>query len=283
MLLPGLTYQIAAPLANLIPASWPRVSVGNSRFAVAGRLAQGDGCDVFLARRDSNLTEMVVLKILRAPQDRDLLQREWKLLGEIREAAEKAASSVARLLPQRVTHGTARCAGKPDRLASVFRWRSGFQLSLAQLPSGLDARAAVWMWNRMLAQLDRLHGLGFVHGAVLPPHCLIHPRDHGLVMCGWSAAARSVKAAPRLATSAQWNALVPPGPPTAAGDVAMSARCIAHLLAKSQVPSGLLELIQRVSAPERASTAGQVLEQLREASSAAFGPPSFHRLALPGW
>ncbi len=52
----------------------------------------------------------------------------------------------------------------------------------------LDPRDAAWMFRRLLAALGHAHVAGVVHGAPLPPHVLIHPEQHGLVLVDWSHA-----------------------------------------------------------------------------------------------
>src|SRR5437764_536625 len=104
----------------------PRFGVAGKRYVLLGLLAKGDGSDVFLARRDQPLTELVVVKVLRALGDRDLLDREQRALAALEKSDAKGGDYFASLLPQRVGHGPIGTADGVLRHASVFRWRTGF-------------------------------------------------------------------------------------------------------------------------------------------------------------
>src|SRR5437773_4261505 len=119
----------------------PKVRVAGLPYVLLGRLGVGDGCDVFYARRDARLTELVVLKVLRAPEDADLLAREWSVLQSLHSARAAGAEHFTRLLPQPVAHGALDAPDVAARPASVFGWRSGFVHTLAdvarQFPRGV--------------------------------------------------------------------------------------------------------------------------------------------------
>src|SRR5207237_753542 len=138
----------------------PRVGVAGRLYVVLGKLGEGDGSDVFLARRDALLTEMVVLKVARALADQDLLDREW---------------------------------------------------------SALEA-------------LSRSEAKGSDYFSVL-----VQPRHHGVGLGGWSTAARTDAREPVAALSARarpfyTDALWAGAPPSRAGDIAMSARSMIHVM-----------------------------------------------------
>ena len=250
--------QFCVPLP--LPVSHPtpdlgRISLGNHGYRVHGRLARGSHCDVFLARRDAALTEMVIVKVAREFEEQHVMQ-EWKTLAQLHQRA--AGGFLQALLPQPVAIGVARCPGKAERPASVYRWRSGFQFTIedarSQYPAGVEGRACVWMWNRLLDQLGCLHQLGYAHGAVTPAHLLLHPRDHGLVLCGWSRCA--------------------PGPTRE--DISQSAHCIAYLLG-SEVPLQLTQLVQRAG---KMTDALELKAELKRVAQEVYGPPRFHAFVL---
>lgn len=285
-------------------AHLPRATVAGRDYRVLGRLARGDGSDVFLARRVGRLSELVVLKIVRAMADGDLLAREWRALEALHGSDAQGAHYFARLLPQLVAHGSYTGSDGMARPASVFRWRSGFLHTLDEVaqhhPEGVDGRTAVWMWKRTLELLGFLHRSGWVHGAVLPQHLLIHPRDHGVVLVGFSSATRIAARAPLPAVSADNRVYYPStlwdgAPPTPASDIAMSARCMVRVLggdpAKGtlprQVPAPLADLV-RVYAdpsprPPPTQDAWALMQEVGHMGSAAYGKPKYHRLVMPGW
>lgn len=294
------------PAGDLYPGR-PRVHVGGATYAVMGRVARGEGSDVFLARRDARLTELVLLKVLRAAGDADLLAREWKMLEALHASTAQGAAYFTSLLPQPVAHGTLANDAGYTRAASVFRWRSGFQHTLEDVareyPDGVDPRAAVWMWKRALELLGWVHRAGYVHGAVLPQHLLVHPRDHGVVLAGWSAAVRSHPRAsePLPVTCAAGRAYYPDDAwtgalPTPATDITMSARCIARALGgdpwadalPDAVPGPLAALVRAYADPAsraggRTDDAWALMERVGQAGREAFGPPRYHPFTMPGW
>ncbi len=278
----------------------PRVHVEGRTYALLGRVARGDGSDVFLARRDARLTELVLLKVLRATSDADLLAREWRVLEALEDSDAQGADYFQRLLPQRVAHGRLTGEGVEPRPASVFRWRSGFVHTLDDVrrahPSGVDPRAAVWMWKRLLESLGWVHRAGYAHGAVIPAHVLVHARDHGVVLVGWSSAVRYEKLP---ATSASARAYYPVGAwerreAGATTDLVMAARAIAHALGgdpstgavPSSVPAPLAELVgayATLSEGAPADDAWEMIERVSRAGREAFGPPRFVPFTMPGW
>lgn len=60
-------------------------------------------------------------------------------------------------------------------------------------PNGVDPRASVWIWKRLLELLGWVHRAGYTHGAVIPHHLILHAKDHGVVLAGWSSVVRSGK------------------------------------------------------------------------------------------
>jgi hypothetical protein len=281
----------------------PRATLAGVRYAVLGRLGRGDGSEVFLARRDTRLSEWVVLKVARAQEDAPLIAREFEVVQELLGSKAQGAEHFRRLLPQPVAVGPLRDPSGGSRGAAAYRWRSGFQHTfsevLAAYPSGVDPRAAVWMWKRVLELLAFVHASGYVHGAVLPPHLLVHPRDHGVVLVGWTCAVRFASRQPLPAWSSRHRAFYPGdvwdgAAPTPATDLAMSARSISAVLGgdpeTGRVPPGvpppLADLLARQVNPgarQALNDAWALKEQLDAAAAESFGPPQYTPFTLPGW
>lgn len=277
-----------------------RLWVGGARYALLGRIAQGEGADVFLGRRDGRLTELVVIKVLRAPGDGDLLAREHEVLTALEASRAQGAPHFTRLLPQRVALGTARLGMRGElgeRRVAVHRWRSGFVHTFDDVarehPLGITAGHAVWMWKRVLELLGWIHASGWVHGAVLPPHLLVHARDHGVTLIGYSRAVPAGRPLPAfsddhrgLYPAAVWGG----GPATPATDVTMSARCLARVLAGvlgtggGDVPGPLRALIDAHAgeAPPIAD-AWALRDRLDEVARGVLGSPRFVPFTLSGW
>lgn len=280
-----------------------KIRVGDRRVVVLGRLAEGDGCDVFLARSDSRLAELLLLKAPRTTEAEAHLTRGWRALERLQESETQGAEFFSGLLPQQVALG--RIGGAKGRFCGIYRYRSGFVHTfedlLAEHRGGVDGKAIVWLWKRVLELLGWVHQSGWVHGAVLPQHLLVHARDHGVTLVGWSAATSNARAAreplpltsePRRAfyPEAQWQGR----PATPASDLTMTARCVLYALGgdvearrvPASVPaaiSALLEAYLDDGGAGRTDDAWALKERVSEAGRAAYGPPRFNRLRMPGW
>jgi hypothetical protein len=239
-------------------------------YAVRGLLARGARADVLLAERVRCPTELVVLKVLRAGTAvaSDAASREHALLVRLAGSTSDAAPFFTTLLPQPLGVGPLQSRDLPERPAIAYRWRSGFQHTLADVreayPHGIDGRAAVWMWRRVLALLAWTHATGFAHGAVVPEHVLVHPRDHAAVLVGWS------KCAARATASE-------------AADIAMSARAILHTVDRAGLPEELGRLLDDVATGALDLDARALADRVLDRATAAFGPPTFHPFTMPGW
>lgn len=278
-----------------------RVWVGGHRYALLGRIAQGESTDVFLARRDGRLTERVLIKFLRTDGDEDLLDNERRVIEALEKSRYQGAPYFVPLLPQRVDSGLARLGkngNEGEKRASVVRWRSGFVHSMNDVftthSSGIIPEASVWMWKRMLEMLGWVHKSGFVHGAILPQHTLLHARDHGVVFVGWSAATAIGKNILALNPKAReyypdfvWQG-APAIPRT---DIAMSARIVLKALggkvdrAPSRVPEPLARLLEGHAngTGHLPDDAWATRDDLDNTARQVFGPPKFFPFSMPGW
>jgi hypothetical protein len=289
---PGASWGMALRAADeaLDPSIDPRRAwtIAGRRYVVAGRLASGESSDVFAAERTGRVRERVIVKVLRTRDDADLIEREWRAVHSMHESQAQGAPFFSTLLPQPVGRGKIE-----GHVALVYRWRSGFVHTLADVlrafPGGVDPRAAVWMWRRTLELLGWVHASGWVHGAVLPRHLLVHARDHGVVLCGWScASANATSVVPAIVDADR--ALYPPSaaaPATAALDVAMAARCIAHVLGgdasalPSSVPAPLAEIVLAFANARRTDDAWVAKERVAAAAVECFGPSRYVPFEMP--
>lgn len=266
----------------------PRLNLGGRSYVLEGRLAEGDSTTVYRARWVVRLGEVVVIKVLAAMADADLLRREWQTLQQLRASTVQGADHFLTRLPAPVASGLVE-TDRP-RLASVFGWKSGFVHTLEEVgqvySTGVPGQAQVWLLKRLLELLGFVHRSGFVHGAVTPEHILVHPRDHGATLVGWTcsqpADGRPLSARPR-----RWLALyegATQATPTL--DIQLACRCV------QAVGGWHLPGARRAAPLERVLTAGArgehadawaLAELLTAASREAFGPPAWHPLRLPGW
>jgi hypothetical protein len=198
-------------------------------------------------------------------------------------------------VPQRVAHGIARLGlhgDEGERRVSVMRWRSGFVHTMRDVldayPSGVSAETSVWMWKRMLEQLGWTHRAGWVHGAVLPEHLIVHARDHGVLLVGWSRAARPGESLVAISEGAEdfYPSEAASGAPVSTRtDLTMSARMVLKALGAQHVPAPLAELLDTHARGDAAmeSDAWALKDRLDATARDVFGPPRFVPFAMPGW
>jgi hypothetical protein len=276
------------------------VSVAGAHYRVLGRVARGESSDVFLAERARRLTERVLLKVLRAPSDADLLEREWRTLEALRASKAPGTPQFSPRLPLPVGRGVVQAPGLAPRPCLVFGDKSGFVHTfddvIAAHPGGLDPRHAVWMWRRLLELLGWVHQSGWAHGALLPQHLIVHARDHGVAVVGWSCAQPRGGAEPLDVVDPTRHAFYPPAllsgaPPSAASDLAMAARCVAyaadggHVRVPPSFPEPLAALLRPYVEADTppAGDARQLEQRVSAAAREAFGARAYVYLSMPGW
>lgn len=287
----------AEPVPSSLPDDErPRLAVAGRTYAVEGLLAKGDSSNVYRGRWVRRLGELVVLKVLRSRRDADLLHREFTVLERLHKSDAQGAEHFVRRLPQPIGIGASRDA--PDgRPVAVYGWQSGYVHTLEEIvrehPNGVEGEAAVWLFKRQLELLGFAHRAGFLHGAVLPPHVLVHPRDHGAILVGWSAATELSRGERLSAVSRNWRPFYPRevlanggvGPAT---DIAMAARSVlASAGAKGfdrapSLPAKLARLLVD-AAGGRYDDAWALLDGVEQVSRSCFGAPSYHPIRMPKW
>jgi hypothetical protein len=276
--------------------SW--VSFGGSHWATGEIVARGEVSDVYAARRARWPTERALLKVLRDRRYAPAFEHEWEVLTALQDSAAAAGGSFAGRLPQPILHGDMTAGAPAGARAMLLSWADGFRHTFEDVrgayPHGIEPRASIWIWRRILETLAFLHRSGFVHGAVLPQHLLVEDGEHGVRLVGYRAAdhpgarlrdvcARFEEIYPRALLGRR--KLQP------ALDLAMSARCLAALLGgdpasgtvPAAVPAPLAEEIGRVASldGEPASEAWALRERLGELARELFGPPTFCPLRMP--
>lgn len=250
---------------------------GGESYQLLQLLGSGEISQVHLARRVGVLPLLVTIKLSSASSSSAHYSREAGVLRELQTVqSDSAGAYFSQLLPEVVAEGPVEGNGHGQH-ALVLRHPNGFWGSLAALNArygqGLDPRHAVWIWRRILGVLRFIHSVGWAHRDVRPEHALVHPKDHGVRLIGWSAAQKGA------------------GAKDQAADLLRSARVVLVLLSgasgagslPSQVPAGLAQFVTRAAQDEdfcRAQGAEGLDNLLREEARAAFGPPVFVPLAI---
>jgi hypothetical protein len=290
-------FERAAKLRDEEASAMPNVvRVGDVPYAIEGRIARGDSSDVFLARRAHRVTERVVIKVLRALDEPLLLTTEAAALRAFQFSTAAGSAHFSRLVPQLVHESHVVDDDGTKRPAIVVRHASGFSATLADArqayPLGVDPRAAVWMWRRAIEVLQWVHAQRVVHGAVLPQHLVLHARDHGVMMIGWSRSTTpgeplraAVKAQRDFYPDDAWNG----GAVDLALDLAMAARCIAFVLGgdpksgdvPSSVPKPIAKLVETCASGRAGDDAHALHGIVGDAAREAYGPPTYVPFELP--
>ncbi|MFM9927969.1 protein kinase family protein [Variovorax sp. H27-G14] len=247
-----------------------------ARYRVLAPLATGEHSEVLLAERLGALPERVTLKLARDSAAHSVLLREAAVLQALQELSVSGAAYFTRRLPQPLGTGMAEGLGDGARQALVLRYPTGFWGSLQDVqqasPGGIDPRHAVWLWRRMLEVLAFVHGAGWTHRNLSPAHALVHPRDHGVLLIGWSRAQHATGSAHAAAVvrdlmQSAWTVRA-----VLHGDSAGDPGVGAH------TPAPLAALLRQCSedAAACARLGAQGIEQaLSVASREAFGPSKF--------
>jgi hypothetical protein len=300
-------HQLPTPAGDPVPAvhpddGRPRVSVGGRTYLVEGRLADGESSAVFRGRWVVRLGELVVLKVQRSLADTDLLRREHEVLARLHRASTGAERLLSRvptpiaLGPLRDPHAERAAAGgergafgrsaRDERLVAVHGWKPGFVHTLDDVarlhPGGVPAPVAVWVLKRLLEVLSFLHGAGVCHNAVLPRHVLVHPRDHGALLVGYSLATAPGERVPGTVRgeAAQYpDGLLAARRAEPRWDVAMAARALGRVWS----PTGAVGEVVRAMADGGHPDAWQARAALDRAAAEMLGPPRYHPLPMPGW
>lgn len=243
--------------------SGEEVRIQEQRYRIQTRLGRGPSSEVLLADRVGVLPERVVLKV--AEEDCSTFDHELDALRKLGEA------DPIQCLPQPIRAGISSGPRAAGRKVLVMRHLPGHWGTLADYlarhPEGVDPRHGVWMWRRVMGTLGLIHGQGWAHGQLSPEHLLLHPRDHGVMVLGWSQANPNTSSQARAHDLLQvaWSirvALCGSGDPEEL---------------PSSLPTPLAELLER-SCDQRwveGQDPSRIDLALQEASKQAFGPPQF--------
>jgi hypothetical protein len=283
------------------------ISTGGRRYRVFDRLAIGSVCAVYRCRFSAGRGETEgVFKIVRDPCANNLVVNEAEVLRQLHERDdEKRFAPFLPLVEDSIAvQGD---AAAPPRQANVLRMhrdiRSPGELYtlaevLRQYPAGLDARDVAWIWRRLLSILGFVHVQGVVHGAVLPMHVMIEPREHKLILVDWCCAVQEPPNPGTRLTVISGGHLawykkesLAANPPTPALDIALGARCMVELLGGDPLsldfPNNVDPAIQRNllrcvgAGPSSGLDAWKLLDDFDRLIEVLWGPRQFRVLTMP--
>lgn len=258
------SFLASRTLLELPADGLPRARLDEVPYRLLGRIARGEHGDVLWAERASRLTERVVLHVPR--RDAAPAERAWVALVALQASRAPGAPHFTLRLPIPVARGTLRDDDGDEVPAYALRYASGYVHTLEDVrrayPDGVDGRHAVWLWRRLLEVLGFVHRSGRAHGAVLPGHVLVHAKDHGARLVGWSRS-------------------TPLDDEAVARDLARAARTVRWTAARD-LPGNLAALLDDVAGRGH-EDAWALSERVAAEARTAYGPPRFHPFTMPGW
>lgn len=241
--------------------------------AVKRRCRSGDIAELFEITTDGVGGNL--LKVARSARDNDLIATEAAALKKLHSVDDQFTRAYPKLMDTFIYRSGRRRANVIERYQDCY--------TVAELreryPGGMDPRHVVWIWRRLLMGLGFAHNHGLLHGAVVPPHILVLPEPHGVILLDWCYSAtmtvsdRKAKTPPVLKTKAahhlgwaddeddtktspikaivdtytDWypTEVINKQPPTPATDIALAARSMIHLLGGQPVTGAFPERVPR--------------------------------------
>lgn len=150
-------------------------------------IATGDVCDVYKCLLPTTVGDApAVFKIVRAGTDNDMMENERRVLRKL-FPPEAKDEKFYRFLPRLLDSFVVRAPGSQRRVNLLTWFPEHRTLSevLQVFPDGIDYRDMAWMFKRILHGVGWAHYNHIVHGAILPPHVMVHPVDHGAKILDW--------------------------------------------------------------------------------------------------
>lgn len=247
----------------------------------------GDLCDLYLTQVCGR---PAYVKLVRSEHNNELMQSEASTLGKIKRRLERDALSAH--FPDCITTILVRDAAGRKRYANVLAAQPEM-VSLATVldryPQGVALADAAWMFNRLLSALGKTHEQALVHGAVVPSHVLIRPKDHNGMLIDWCYTVP--QGGVIKAISPRYKPLYPPEvmqkrPASTATDLYMAAMTMLCLLGGNpvtqtlpgSVPKPIAALLRGclIATPRyRANDAWELFDEFQDMLKRLYGPPTF--------
>jgi hypothetical protein len=266
-----------------LSALWQQYRAGTGDVVAAGDIAN------LLPAPAPQPGKAALLKLARDPADGDLIAREAAALRWL------AANGDRQYLPYvPKLFGTRRYADSATggiRRGNVLERLDGFiglDKVADRFPAGLDPRDVAWIWRRVLVAIGLAHRAGLIHGAVLPPHLMIAPHEHGLTLVDWCYSCGGPNPANLPAAVARYRDWYPPelsagyapGPDL---DIYLATKTMLALIA-SPVPAPLAAFAAGctlASQRRRPADAWDLLREFDDLIERMWGPRAFRPFPSP--
>lgn len=235
-----------------------------------------------------------LLKVTQDPIDNDLADNEVTNLTKLFPAKAKD-EKFYRYLPQRLANFTVNSRGRELR-ALVLPFMEGY-VNLGEVHKAhpvLDFRDVVWMFKRTLVGIGFAHINGIIHGAILPPHVMVHPIDHGAKILDWSYSSTGgpIRAMSRAFQDFYAPEILDKQDPRASTDIYMAAKCAIYLMGgdlktnvlPTTVPDKIRDFYLECVHPDRymrPQNAWDLHESFDNLLQDVVGKPTYRRLDMP--
>jgi serine/threonine protein kinase len=275
----------------------------STTYRVLDRIAVGSIANVYRCKFAGKSGEVEgCLKIARDARTNSLIKNEATILRRLhdRDDDHKFGAFMPSIVESLAYVDE---PGSPAREANVLRLHPAIRVidevyTLEEVPASrktpVTDQDMAWIWRRLLNILGYIHTQGFVHGAVVPAHVLIEPRDHKLCLIDYCAASAISNAAP-LALMAgvyrNWyrrqDAIHQP--PWRGLDIAFGARCMILLLGgdplggkcPATTEPAIERHLQRCLAAGESADAWRLLDDFDSLIGRLWGPREFRPFELP--
>jgi hypothetical protein len=277
------------------------------KYILEGILSAGDIADVhFASMESSSKRKNLLLKIARSTNDNDLLRAEEEILGKLHGKLPKDTWGTC--IPT-ITESFL-VSDYQKRRVNVMEHFDGFLtgVEIRKRTASADGRTIAWMWKRLLVLLEWTHKIGYVHGAVLPPHVMFYPdndgqthrdpRKHSIRLIDWCYAIDKKTRTRLSAWVPEWGDFYAPeiinkkplGPWT---DLYMGAKTMLYLVGgntnKDIFPDSIPKEISFAIAQclntdpnDRPQSIGKYFEFFTEQIRKVYGAPKWHHFIVPG-
>jgi serine/threonine protein kinase len=278
------------------------IRTSKCQYHIEKSLTQGDLCNLYLGISSrSDKQKRCLLKFPIKPEDNDLVLNEIRILAHLKKGNEY--EKLRHFISQPVdTFSYQERASGIMRQVNVLSYQEGWY-SLKEVreayPHGIDTRDMAWMWRRLLVALGFAHANHVIHGAVLPPHVLISPSQHGVMLIDWSYAVlqpaitgeyiRAISSSYREWYPAEVFAKEEPTPGL---DISMATMCMVYLLngnphkrtPPATLPWQLQNYLKGCMLPrpqQRPQEVSILLDDFDALIERLWGPRRFHQFVMP--
>jgi hypothetical protein len=276
------------------------------QYTVERLLTRGDICGLYIGRGvplwpPTDKKGREILKVPMKPEDNDLMANEARILSHLRasENYETLRHFVSQLIDSFSYQEEATGIVRRVNVIAYIEGLYSLQEVREAYPKGIDPKDMAWIWRRLLIALGFVHNNKVIHGCIIPPHVMIHPEEHGVVLVDWSYAVLDPTTTEERisAISGEYREWYPAEVftkevPTPSLDVCMAAKCMIDLLGGNPhkrtmpetVPWRIQNYLKGCTLPNplrRPQDAHKLLEDFDELIEQLWGPRTFHKFTMP--